>query len=193
MAWTYQVDYASDPVNQIPDGINAQGRGGIDRFGSFTEEFATTNPTIEPVYIDSQGVWYIRVRVAVPRILVSRGPADYFTYLVNNQYDGDEDAAREAWDLTTKQIGDGWITAMATDQASCTARSSRGKYYYFTGVRPPATGNPGRNCSPSGTERIEGELRLENFRAYSDTLVKYFHFTVQTGREGDFDGGPPPF
>jgi hypothetical protein len=186
MAWSYQVDYDNDPINQIKDG------GGIDRFGSFTEEFATANPSGSDVYVDSQGVWFVRVTVAVPQLLALAGPAGYFGFLLNNVYGGDEDAARRAWELTTKQLGGGRITAMATDQSTCNARFTNGKYYYYRGVRVPSN-HPGRRCSAGGAaEFIQGELLLENFRAFSDTLVKEYHFTLQTPT-GDYDGGPPPF
>jgi hypothetical protein len=186
MAWTYQMDYENDPMNIILDG------GGNDRFGSFTENFSTVNPSLSDVYVDSQGVWFLRIRVAVPVLMALQGPQSYFQALLA-QYEGDDDAARDAWDLTTKQIGYGTVTVMATDQPTCgeSPRFDGGKYWYYDGVRVPQN-HARRNCTDSSSPGWNS-LPMDVFRNFSEVLVKQFRFGVQTGSEGDYYGGPPPF
>jgi len=187
MAWSYQMDYEKDAFNQIQDG----GPDGVDRLDSFTQRFSLTDPLTSSVFIDSQGVWFVRVRVAVPFILQTQGPTLYFTTLLAT-YGNDPDAAREAWDLTTKQIGYGRIQAKATDQPTCGAssRSSGGKYFYYDGVRIPSNHLRRRCVDP--TDPDWHDVRLENFRTDSDVREIQFRFGVQTGTEGDYFGGPPP-
>jgi hypothetical protein len=179
MDWTYQMDHANDPDNQIKEG------GSADVLGIFTGVSPTNQ--LEDLFIDYQGVWYVRVLIAVPSILTLIGPETYFDFL-NVIYDGDADAARRAWDLTTMQIGYGTFSAIATDQPTCEQRFIGGKYWYFDSVRAP-TDHPRRLCEGSGEDWHS--LPLEPFRAYSETVVKQFRFGVETPA-GDYFGGPPP-
>jgi hypothetical protein len=186
MAWSYQVDYENDPFNQIQDG----GPLGIDRLNSYTERFSLTD-TGESVFIDSQGVWFVRVKVAVPLVLQTQGPSAYWNVLLQI-YQNNVDEAALAWELTTKQIGYGWIQAKGTDQPTCgtSSRASGGKYFYYDGVRVP-TDHLLRRCVDP-TDPSWHDIRLENYRAESDVKRLEFRFGVQTGTEGDYFGGPPP-
>ncbi|MFO7654103.1 MAG: hypothetical protein R6X25_09810 [Candidatus Krumholzibacteriia bacterium] len=198
MAWTYQVDYERDLINQIRDG--EQGAfdtpdepTGIDNFGigSWTNEFGTLPNN--RIYIDSTGIWYITVDVYVPQTLLYQGPETWWIELLGNQ-SLDHETRVKIWNLATLQLGEAKVRALATDQGNCQQRNTAGKYYYYQGTRIPERYNPGRNCNPGeAAPFVLGELLLEDFRANSEGVAKHFRIGVKWHPdEPAFFGGPPP-
>ena len=186
MAWKYQVDYDSDPDNVIKDG------GGIDDITSLTTTFAwgAANPLENDIYVDSEGVWILRIKVAIPTFVMTLGPSGYYNLFLANRYSNDTDKMDRAWELTTRQFGNGTIRARASDQSTCIdGRPTKGKYHFFRGVRTPL--HHGSSCNAGVYEGVEGSLPLDVFAQFSEVVTKDFYFVAETS-QGDFDGGPPP-
>jgi hypothetical protein len=172
MSWRYQVDYERDQFNVIKDG------GGIDDLNSPTYVF--TNDSNDPIYVDDNGVWIMRIKFGAPFTFLSLGEQAYRDELFT-KYD-DWDKVARAFDLTTMQLGNGTMSVIALDVAACVAvgspgrdRTMKGKYHYFTQVRfPPPPGNGyRRKCFESFTGE-KGQLVLNDFGAESSTVADSF-------------------
>ncbi len=172
MSWRYQVDYENDPDNIIKDG------GGIDNIRSPTYRFSTNST--DPVYIDDNGVWILKIRFGVPFQLLAAdslalGVEAYRQYLFEELYQ-DWDAVDEAFRLTTMQLGNGWTTVIARDATDCIiARAQKGKYHYFTHVRVPP--DHGRQCFDDYPGE-KAQLALNDFAAESAQFVKNFYLGI---------------
>ena len=144
LAWRYQVDYDCDPYNSIHDG------GGIDDIlrPTWGHEFGAEGIEIDPV----DGLWKLTVDVAVPAQLVTLGSATFLQIIQFTMAEGDPVLARELFDLTVRQIGDGMVRAAVLDQTRCDLSPVRpARYHIFEDVRPPVAGlqsGTWRDCLP---------------------------------------------
>ena len=189
MGWTYQVDYACDPFNQIKDG------GGNDdlkqpSWGKFPSRDGLT---IDP----ATGLWKISVDVAVPQSLMTLGPQNYKDIYMKFVLQIDDPEARDmVFEATTKQFGKGRVQAVALDQTQCNFEPPRpAKYNFFRFVRPSvAELGPGvswRDCnlkdsgnvpdiqldmdiSPGAMPSLEGAPVSQYFRIVVETLTGDF-------------------
>jgi len=207
-AWRYQIDYAGDPDNLLADGP------GIDDLAAVTGLDITANDTTAALFIKASGVWGMRVRVAVPGILIESGPRAYWDWLLDltgapprppDDPTWFEDPrvveARRAWDLTTVQLSPGTVRVIAQDYTLCAYDFQRSMYHYFAGARVPEI--HGRRCEPGAydTEDVQeaGALELELFAQESlshggEPVARPFDIAVEYGgaEPGIFEGGPPP-
>jgi hypothetical protein len=200
-AWRYQIDYAADGTNAISDG------GGADNINSLSGFDVATNqpdPNVSDLFIDpNTGVWGIRVRIAVPQLLMLAGPVAYWNgtllplfgeapadpgwteeELLEWQQRPGVQTAYRAWRLTLMPFGDATVRAIAADQSTCTWRVQTNTYHYYQGTRIPTPN--GRRCEDGAYNTPEiveqGAIDLEDFITYSNTaedaVTKNFRITL---------------
>ena len=189
MGWTYQVDYACDPFNQIKDG------GGNDdlkqpTWGKF--------PSRDGLEIDpATGLWKISVDVAVPQSLMTLGPQNYKDIYMKFVLQIDDPEARDmVFEATTKQFGKGRVRAVALDQTQHNFEPIRPAIYnFFRFVRPSVAELPAgwswrdkqlkdsglvpdiqldMDISPGAMESLEGAPVSQYFRIVVETLTGDF-------------------
>ncbi len=170
-AWAYEIVAERDPANAFRDGY------GNDDFREPTTKYWLRNsPTLsEPVVIDDDGVWIVRVKFFVPFLLLTNGEETYRTYLqaVYGPVSG-----LNVFDLTTGQLGVTLGRFQARDANNCRDYPERSSYHYYTNVRVPVV--HGMDCNlaygPPGAEA--GRLPLEFFAAASGTFQKTWDLKV---------------
>lgn len=144
MGWRYQVDYECDPYNRIKDG------GGKDDIGKITGGENTL------LSIAAGGLWKMTVEIAVPTRLFDASPLRFLQELAF--FSGDQELAEDLYWGTIRQLGDGWVRAVAVDQTSCaefpTTRPAA--YNYFKKVRPAGTLPEGTNWRQCGLAGVVG-------------------------------------
>jgi len=185
MAWRYQVDYDRetdlDLDNVIDDGA------GVDDITALTEERAYDNPALNDIFLDSDGIWYFRMRTWAPQVLVDSGPDDYWGLLLLLY----PDQAEQLWELSTLQWGGGSIQVQATDAVSTQHYSARTTYYLYRNLRTPE--DHGWASDPGQYDDVESGVDLVHFAKFSEIVTKRFQFVLETGDDGDlFVAGPHP-
>jgi len=189
MGWTYQVDYACDPFNQIRDG------GGNDDLKQPTWGVFENRPglAIDP----ATGLWKISVDVAVPLWLMTQGPENYKEIYMKLVLRIDDPEDRDmVLDATTKQFGKGRVQAVALDQTQCSFDPPRpAKYNFFRHVRPSVAelpaGKSWRSCDlkDTGIDEIQLEMDISPGAMASlegEPVSQYFRIVVET-LTGDFE------
>lgn len=214
-AWKYEINYQGDGQNIIKDG---GGNDDIRFLSGFPINSNLPDPTRSSLYIDPvTGVWAIRVKVAVPEILLADGPQAYWDDLLARfgcpapppagssqqdtltwQMDPDVLLAYETYRLTMMQLTPGTVDAIAADQSRNAWRGNSNCFYWFPEVRTPTLLNVEQRTCTSWPANIpiQGTLSLSDFIAYSNRGVpvrKEFDVVMYSlGGEAPITGDQPP-
>ncbi len=171
LSWNYQVESARDSTNIVSEG------GGIDDINFPTYQADLYDPNAyppQPVYIDDEGVWVLRIKFFVPQFLANGGYNFYLMYLRDIQQYPDFEAILR---LTTLQLGGSSAQVIANDATTCVANARRSSYHYMTQLRfPDITGGYG-DLHPRWTCQATfpgeaGKIRLSDFSFGSTSLTK---------------------
>jgi hypothetical protein len=211
-AWRYQIDHAADPDNVLREG---PGEDDLARAFGVSLPDNDPDPMTSDAFITDEGSWGLRVRVAVPFLLMVGGPQMYWNNLLVScgapeqpadpadlpawQADPAVQLAYRVWQLSLLALGDGSLSVIAGDQPACEDNHERGMYHYYHGTRIPEV--HGRRCEPGvyddpAADIIEqGNLDLAPYAAWSNggqAVVKPLHITAHALDGDGFDGGDPP-
>ena len=170
MSWRYQIDYDCDPFNDIRDA------GGFDDLTTPTWGADLGEAGLQ--ISDSDGLWKLTVRVAIPNAIITNGMNYYLQTLYFLTAGQDVELAYELYGLSMRQISDGMVRAVTMDQARCDFQPSRpAQYHLFSQVRPPTQDISGtwRDCDPPFLD-IVSSLDLSRAAMSSELF--------------DFDGDP---
>jgi hypothetical protein len=178
MSWNYQIVGERDAVNAISDG------GGKDNIDFTTYRWVAYNPLAalpQPIAIDDDGVWTLRIKFFVPELAMEQGEAIYLGYL-----QGQVSTApnwQTVYRLTTGQLGLTTVQVRANDASTCDWNVERALYFYYRNLRVP----PVHGMSCNGTyEGVMGSLRLADFARYSDLATKRLVIKVVPSSGGFF-------
>jgi hypothetical protein len=175
MSWNYQIVGVRDAVNAIAEG------GGKDNIDFTTYRWEAYNPlatVLQPIAIDDDGVWTLRIKFFVPMVAMAEGEASYLLDL-QSRYPNWQDVYR----LTTGQLGLTTVQVRANDASTCEWNAERAQYFYYKNLRVPLL--HGMNCS-GAYEGALGSLRLADFVRYSDVSTKRLVIKVLPGSGGIF-------
>ncbi|MHB8078655.1 MAG: hypothetical protein ACYDIE_05305 [Candidatus Krumholzibacteriia bacterium] len=167
MSWNYQIVGERDPGNVIQEG------GGKDDINFTTFPWALYNPLAtppQPIAIDEDGVWMLRVKFFVPELMMLAGDAAYRTFL-QYRYPNWQDV----YSLTTRQFGLTTVQVRANDASTCDANKERSRYFYYTKLRVPE--NHGLLCD-GDYPGVAGSIRLADFMRSSAKSTKQFVIKV---------------
>jgi hypothetical protein len=175
MSWNYQIVGERDAVNAIAEG------GGKDNIDFITYRWEAYNPLAaipQPIAIDDDGVWTLRIKFFVPELAMDQGDEIYLGDL-QSRYPNWQDVYR----LTTGQLGLTTVQVRANDTSSCDWNAERSKYFYYRNLRVP----PVHGMSCDGTyEGVLGSLRLSDFARFSDVASKRLVIKVFPSSGGIF-------
>jgi hypothetical protein len=175
MSWNYQIVGERDTVNAIGEG------GGKDNIAFTTYEWEAYNPLAtvpQPISIDDEGVWTLRIRFFVPELAMNEGDAAYLGDL-QSRYPNWQDVYR----LTTGQFGLTTVKVRANDASTCDWSPERAKYFYYKSLRVPLV--HGMSCN-GNYEGALGSLRLADFARHSDIFKKQLVIKVFPSSGGNF-------
>ncbi len=167
MSWNYEIQSDSDARNALAEGA------GVDNILVTTYRWALFDPLAappQPIAVDDDGVWLLRVKFFVPSIALTAGNVAYLNYL-RNQYANYEDIYR----LTTLQLGPTRASFIANDASDCTWNSERSRFHYYTQVRVPEV--HGLSCTADYVGQ-GGTIQLKDFAFSSPRFDKRFVLKV---------------
>ena len=167
MSWNYQITGERDAANVVREG------GGTDDITSTTFRWEAYNPLAtppQPIAIDDDGVWTLRIKFFVPELAMNAGEAIYLSFL-QARYANWQDVYR----LTTSQFGLTTVQVRANDASTCPDalgggwNPERSKYYWYTLLRVPPV--HGLACS-ANYQGVAGSIKLVDFMRFSDVTSK---------------------
>ena len=169
MSWNYQIVGQLDPLNAIQEG------SGKDDIAFTTYRWAAYDPLVtppQPIAIDDDGVWSLRIKFFVPELLMNAGETIYLSFLKARYPNW-----AEVYRLTTGQYGLTTVKVIANDASNCDANPGRSRYYYYTKLRVPQY--HGLACSPDPAYAgVLGSVRLADFMRSSGETTKQFVIKV---------------